>query len=84
MDLHWRDNKFHLSGSMVLMLRYARIALAVVVVALGVGFLVRALGLQGFGGELGDIGVLILMMLLVSLTDRELFWPLPPKHERRR
>ena len=66
------------------MLRFVRIALVTVVVTVGVGLFEHALGLQGFAGGLGDIGFLIVTMILASLSDRELFWAIPPKHQHRR
>ena len=67
------------------MLRFVRIALVTVVVTVGVGLFEHALGLQGFAGGLGDIGFLIGdRMILASLSDRELFWAIPPKHQHRR
>ena len=64
------------------MLRFARIALVTVVVTVGVGLFEHALGLQEFAGGLGDIGFLTVTMLLASLSDRQLFWAIPPKHRR--
>lgn len=40
------------------------------------------LGLKGVLGETVDLGLLIGGLFLVSLSDRELFWAAPPKHER--
>lgn len=64
------------------MLRFARIALVTIVVTIGVGLFEHALGLQEFAGGLGDVGFLIVTMFLASLSDRELFWAIPPKHRR--
>lgn len=80
----WRDNKFRSLGSIWVMKRFVRIGLATIAAVVGVGLIEHALGLQEFAGGLGDIGFLIATMLLASLSDRELFWAIPPKRERRR
>lgn len=67
---------------MGLMLRFLRIALATVASAVGVGLFQRLLDLQGLAWGLGDVGFLLVAMLLASLSDRELFWAIPPKHRR--
>jgi len=64
------------------MLRFARIAAVTIAVVVGVGIFEHALGLQEFAGGLGDIGFLLVTMILASLSDRELFWATPPKRQR--
>jgi hypothetical protein len=66
------------------MSRFVCIALATIAGGVAVATVYRALGLDGFDGEIVKLGLMIVGMLLVSLADRELFWALPPKHERRR
>jgi hypothetical protein len=65
------------------MLRFARVALATIASAVGVGLVQRWLDLQGFAWGFGDIGFLLAAMLLASLSDRELFWAASPKKNRR-
>lgn len=55
-------------------LRFVRITLAVVVAGLAMGAVDRALGLDGFDGEVASIFFIVAAMLLASLSDRELFW----------
>lgn len=64
------------------MIRFVRIGLAIGVVALGLGAVWRALGLDGQAGGLGQIAFILIGMLLVSLTDRELFWDARPRRRR--
>jgi hypothetical protein len=63
--------------------RLIRILPAVAVVSIGAAALYRALGLDGFDGYIVKLFLLVAGMLLVSLTDRELFWAIPPKGHRR-
>ena len=65
-------------------LRFARITAAIVVASIVMGAINRAIGLDGLDGEIANLFFLVAAMLLASLSDRELFWGLPPKHERRR
>jgi hypothetical protein len=63
------------------MRRFVRTNLPIVVVALGLGVVWRALGFDGAGG-LGQIAFILVGMLLVSLTDLELFWDVTPRRRR--
>ena len=65
-----------------MMIRFVRIDLAIVVVALGLSVVWRALGFDGHAGGLGQIAFILIGMLLVSLTDRELFWDARPRRRR--
>jgi hypothetical protein len=65
-----------------MMIRVVRIGLAIVAVALGLSAVWRALGFDGHAGGLGQIALILIGMLLVSLTDRELFWDVRPRHRR--
>jgi hypothetical protein len=62
-----------------MMIRFVRIGLAIAVVALGLSVVWRALGFDGHAGGLGRIALILIGMLLVSLTDRELFWDARPR-----
>jgi hypothetical protein len=64
-------------------LRFARITLAIVVAGLAMGTVDRALGFDGFDGEIANVFFIVAAMLLASLSDRELFWATPPKRHRR-
>jgi hypothetical protein len=64
------------------MKRVVRIGLAIVAVALGLSVVWRALGFDGHAGGLGQIAFILIGMLLVSLTDRELFWDARPRRRR--
>lgn len=64
------------------MRRIVRTNLAIVIVALGLGVVWRALGFAGHVGSLGHIAFIFIGMLLVSLTDRELFWDARPRRRR--
>jgi hypothetical protein len=59
-----------------------RTNLAIVIVAVGFGLVWRALGFDGHTGSLGQIAFILIGMLLVSLTDRELFWDTRPRRRR--
>jgi hypothetical protein len=65
-----------------MMLRFIRVALATLAAAVGVGLFQRWLDLQGLAWGLGDVGFLLVAMFLASLSDRELFWAVPPKKNR--
>lgn len=65
-----------------MMIRFVRISLAIVIVAFGLSFVWRALGFDGHVGGLGHIAFIFVGMLLVSLTDRELFWDVTPRRRR--
>jgi hypothetical protein len=69
------------------MLRFVRIVFAVIAAAVAIGVVHKTLGLGEFLGpglwrELVDLGLLVAGILLVSLSDRELFWMAPPKGKR--
>jgi hypothetical protein len=70
------------------MLRFVSILLAMVAMAVVVGAVRKALHLGpeflggGFPEELADLGLLVAGLLIVSLSDRELFWAAPPKRKR--
>jgi hypothetical protein len=64
------------------MIRFVRIALAIIVAAAAVGFVQRELGLQGFAWGLGDVVSITIAMLLASLADREGFYGPRPKRHR--
>lgn len=53
------------------MRRVVRTNLAIVIVALGLGVVWRALGFDGHAGGLGQIAFILIGMLLVSFTDRD-------------
>ena len=57
--------------------------LAIVVAGLAMGTIDRALGLDGFDGEIANVFFIVAAMLLASLSDRELFWATPPKRHNR-
>ena len=63
-------------------LRFARITLAILVAGLAMGAVNRALGLDGLGGEVVNVLLVVAAMLLASLSDRELFWAVPSKRRR--
>jgi hypothetical protein len=65
-----------------MMIRVVRIGLAIVAVALGLSVVWHALGFDGHAGGLGQIALILIGMLLVSLTDRELFWDARPRRRR--
>jgi len=64
------------------MIRFVRIALAIVAAAAAVGFVQRELGLQGIAWGLGDAVSIAIALLLASLADRELFYGRPRKRQR--
>jgi hypothetical protein len=64
------------------MRRVVRTNLVIVIVAVGLGLVWRALGFDGRPGGLGQIAFILIGMLLVSLTDRELFWDARPRRRR--
>jgi hypothetical protein len=64
------------------MRRVVRTYLAIVTVAVGLGLVWRALGFDEHTGGLGQIAFILIGMLLVSLTDRELFWDARPRRRR--
>jgi len=61
---------------------FVRTSLAIAIVTVGLGLVWRALGLDGHVGSLSHIAFIFVGMLLVSLTDRELFWDVPPRRRR--
>lgn len=63
------------------MLRTIRILLAMVIVAVVVIAVHAALDVDGTAGEFVDLGLLVAGSLVVSLSDRELFWATPPKNK---
>jgi hypothetical protein len=65
------------------MIRFVRIAMAIVAAAAVTGFAQRELGLQGVAWGLGDAVSIGIALLLASLADRELFYGTPPKRHRR-
>jgi hypothetical protein len=65
-------------------IRFARITLAIIISSLAMGAINRAIGLDGFDGEIANLLFLVAAMLLASLSDRELFWAATPKRRRRR
>jgi hypothetical protein len=60
-------------------LRITRITLAIIVSGFAMGTIDRALGLNGFDGEIANVFFIVAAMFLASLSDRELFWATPPK-----
>jgi hypothetical protein len=64
------------------MIRFVRINVAIVVVAVGLGAIWHGLDLDGIAWGLGDVVFMLVGILLVSLVDRELFWDIPPKRYR--
>ncbi|HEX5376615.1 MAG TPA: hypothetical protein VFW48_10720 [Solirubrobacterales bacterium] len=64
------------------MRRFVRTNLAIVIVAVSLGMVWRTLGFDGHAGSLGHIAFILVGMLLVSLTDRELFWDVRPRRRR--
>ncbi len=64
------------------MIRFVRIALAIVAAGAAAGFVLRQLGLQGIAGTLGEAVAIAIALPLVSLVDREWFYGTPPKHHR--
>lgn len=91
MDLCWGGSRCRgqsrLPGSIDLMLRFARILVVAVIAGCGVVAVHAALDLGSefleFGFEgIADFALLCAGILLVSLSDRELFWAVPPRHER--
>jgi len=61
---------------------FVRTNVAILVVGFGLSVVWRAVGLDALPQELGSIVFIVVGMLLVSLTDRELFWDIPPRHRR--
>ena len=82
MALRGRGPRSRLLATVHMMIRVVRIGLAIVVVALGLSVVWRALGFDGHAGGLGQIALILIGMLLVSLTDRELFWDARPRRRR--
>jgi hypothetical protein len=64
------------------MIRFVRIALAIVVAGAAVGLAQRELGLQGVAWGLGDAVSIAIALLLASLADRERFYGPSPKRHR--
>lgn len=64
------------------MIRFVRIALAVVVAGVTVSFASRELGLQDFAWGLGEAVTIAIALLLASLADRERFYGTQPKRHR--
>lgn len=71
-----------LLANICMMRRSVRTNLAIVIVAIGLGVVWRALGIDGHVGGLGNIAFIVVGMLIVSLTDREMFWDIPPRRRR--
>ena len=53
-----------------------------VLVTLALVVVWRVLGLDDLPEDVGGIAFIVVGMLLVSLTDRELFWDIPPRRRR--
>jgi|GEM_PF-2881145 len=64
------------------MTRFVCTGVALLVVSVGLSVVWRALGLDDLPEGLGSIAFIVVGMLLVSLSDRELFWDTPPRRRR--
>jgi hypothetical protein len=75
---------------MELMIRFVRIAVVMICASGAASAAHNALDIgqeflgPGFFNELVDLALLLGVMLLTSLSDRELFWGAPPKQKRSR
>jgi len=61
---------------------FVRTNAAILAVGFGLSVVWRAVGLDALPQGLGSIVFIVVGMLLVSLTDREQFWDIPPRHRR--
>jgi hypothetical protein len=66
----------------MMLFRFARILVTLLVVAFAAAVLHNALGFDGAVSGLTDLALLIGGGLLVSLSDRELFWAASPRERR--
>jgi len=78
----WGGSRPGFLASIRAMRCFVRTNVAILVVGFGLSVVWRAVGLDALPQELGSIVFIVVGMLLVSLTDRELFWDIPPRHRR--